>query len=220
MSLALNQRGDAQLILTTLADLYPDTKSQLDFSTPYQLLIATMLSAQCTDKQVNKVTPLVFSVFPDIRSMAATEPETLYPYVKSCGFASKAGNIVAACRLIVSDFGGQVPSAMADLTRLPGVGRKTASVVLANAFGIPAMPVDTHVFRVSHRLGLAKGSTVEKTEQELMRVIPREDWNQAHHWLIYHGRRVCKARRPLCENCSLQALCVYYGEEQASAINR
>ncbi len=213
------QRDDARQILAMLADLYPDTRSQLDFSNPYQLLVATMLSAQCTDKQVNKVTPLVFSVFPDVRAMAAATPETLYPYVKSCGFASKAGNIVAACRLVVTDFGGQVPSAMADLIRLPGVGRKTASVVLANAFGIPAMPVDTHVFRVSRRLGLAKGSTVEKTEQELMRVIPRQDWNQAHHWLIYHGRRVCKARRPLCESCALQALCVYYGEEQTSASN-
>jgi len=217
MSKVQSQRGNARLILAKLASEYPDTRSQLDFSNPYQLLVATMLSAQCTDKQVNKVTPLVFDTFHDVQSMAATRSETLYPYVKSCGFASKAGNIVAACRLIVSDFGGQVPAAMADLTRLPGVGRKTASVVLANAFDIPAMPVDTHVFRVSRRLGLAKGNTAEKTEQELMRVVPQEDWNKAHHWLIYHGRRVCKARRPLCENCALQALCVYYGEEQVSA---
>ena len=214
------KRGDAQLILAALENLYPDTKSQLDFSNAYQLLVATMLSAQCTDKQVNKVTPQVFSAFPDVQSMAASAAETLYPYVKSCGFASKASNIVASCRLIVSDFGAQVPSTMEELTRLPGVGRKTASVVLANAFGIPAMPVDTHVFRVSRRLGLASGNTPEKTEQELMRVVPRDNWNRAHHWLIYHGRRVCKAQRPLCKDCVLQPLCVFYGEELSRADSR
>ena len=212
-----SQRGDAQQILAALESLYPDTKSQLDFSNAYQLLVATMLSAQCTDKQVNKVTPQVFSAFPDVQSMAASSADALYPYVKSCGFASKASNITASCRLIVSDFGGLVPSSMEELTRLPGVGRKTASVVLANAFGIPAMPVDTHVFRVSRRLGLASGNTPEKIERELMRVVPRDDWNKAHHWLIYHGRRICKAQRPLCNDCALQGFCVFYGEELSRA---
>ncbi|MHC1786688.1 MAG: endonuclease III [Christensenellales bacterium] len=217
MSAADPGRGNTKQILSALASLYPLVTSQLDFSNPYQLLVATMLSAQCTDKQVNKVTPQVFGAFPDVRAMAAATAETLYPYVKSCGFASKAGNIVAACRLIVSDFEGEVPRTMDGLLTLPGVGRKTASVVLANAFAVPAMPVDTHVFRVSRRLGLASGNTAEKVEGELMQVVPREDWNRAHHWLIYHGRQVCKAQRPLCEGCALQALCVFYGREMSGA---
>jgi endonuclease-3 len=166
-----------------------------------------MLSAQSTDVQVNKVTPAVFRDFPTVEDMARATPEILYPYVRSCGFASKATNIVLAARAIVERFDGQVPGTLEDLMSLRGVGRKTANVVLANAFGIPAMAVDTHVFRVSNRLGLAKANTVEKTEQQLMKAIPRDLWNKAHHWLIFHGRRVCKAQRPLCESCTLLPLC-------------
>ena len=196
-------------ILKTLESLYPDAVPVLHFTNPYETLVATMLSAQSTDKQVNKVTPAVFRDFPTVSSMAQTTPEILFPYVKSCGFASKAANIVMAARKIMAEYGGEVPGDLDRLISLPGVGRKTANVVLANAFHIPAMAVDTHVFRVSNRLGLASANSIEKTERQLMQNIPREDWIRAHHWLIYHGRRVCKAQRPLCGTCALRDVCFY-----------
>ena len=194
-------------VLAELERLYPDARPELNFSNPYETLVATILSAQCTDKQVNKVTPAVFARWPDAASMAEADVEELYPLVKSCGFRTKAGNIIAACRLIVERHGGEVPADREALTALPGVGRKTANVVLANAFGVPALAVDTHVFRVSNRLGLAEAKDVEHTEAQLMAAIPEKDWNRAHHWLIWHGRRVCKAQRPLCAACGLRDLC-------------
>ena len=194
-------------ILAELKRLYPDAKPELNFSNPYETLVATILSAQCTDKQVNKVTPAVFARFPDAVSMAAASVEELYPMVKSCGFKTKANNIIEACKLIALRHGGEVPSTMEELTALPGVGRKTANVVMANAFGVPAIAVDTHVFRVSNRLGLADADDVLKTELQLQKAIPKSDWSAAHHWLIYHGRRVCKAQRPLCETCTLRDMC-------------
>ena len=196
-----------QAILERLEQMYPEAKAELVFSNPYEMLVATILSAQCTDKQVNKVTPAVFSRWPDANAMAEAEVCELFPLVKSCGFKSKAGNIIAACRIIREKYDGQVPDTMEALTALPGVGRKTANVVLYNAFGIPAFAVDTHVFRVSNRLGLCKADTVEETERQMTKLIPREKWGQAHHWLIWHGRRLCKAQRPLCEDCALQDLC-------------
>ena len=194
-------------ILTELRRLYPDAGPELHFSNPYETLVATILSAQCTDQRVNLVTPAVFRDFPDVQAMANTDWETLYPYVKSCGFSAKAKNIVAACRMIVEKYGGQVPCDLESLTSLPGVGRKTANVVLAFAFGQPALPVDTHVFRVSNRLGLANAGNVEETERQLMTLIPMEDWREAHHWLIFHGRRVCHSQKPDCENCTLRPFC-------------
>ena len=194
-------------ILGRLEELYPEAKAELVFSNPYEMMVATILSAQCTDRQVNKVTPAVFARYPDANAMAEAQVEDLYPMVKSCGFKSKAGNIIAACRMIREEHGGQVPDTRDELTKLPGVGRKTANVVLSNAFGIPAFAVDTHVFRVSNRLGLCKADTVEETERQMTRLIPEEKWGQAHHWLIWHGRRVCKAQRPLCEECGLRDLC-------------
>ena len=196
-------------ILAKLEEMYPEARAELVFSNPYEMLVATMLSAQCTDKQVNKVTPAVFSRWPDANAMAGAEVEELFPLVKSCGFKSKAGNIIAACRIIREKHGGQVPDTMEELTALPGVGRKTANVVLFNAFGIPAFAVDTHVFRVSNRMGLCKADTVEETERQMTRLIPREKWGQAHHWLIWHGRKLCKAQRPLCEECGVRGLCSY-----------
>ena len=196
-------------ILAKLEEMYPEARAELVFSNPYEMLVATMLSAQCTDKQVNKVTPAVFSRWPDASSMAEAEVEELFPMVKSCGFKSKAGNIIAACRIIRDEHGGEVPKTMEALTALPGVGRKTANVVLSNAFGIPAFAVDTHVFRVSNRLGLCKAETVEETERQMTKLIPREKWGQAQHWLIWHGRRVCKAQRPLCAECGLKEWCEY-----------
>lgn len=194
-------------ILEKLEEMYPEAKAELVFSNPYEMLVATILSAQCTDKQVNKVTPAVFSRWPDADAMAEAREEELYPLVKSCGFKSKAGNIIAACRIIHEQYGGQVPDKREELTGLPGVGRKTANVVLSNAFGVPAFAVDTHVFRVSNRLGLCKADTVEETEKQMTKLIPEAKWGQAHHWLIWHGRRVCKAQRPLCEECGLRELC-------------
>lgn len=201
-------------ILAKLEEMYPDAKAELVFCNPYQMLVATMLSAQCTDKQVNKVTPAVFSCWPDANAMADAQVEELFPLVKSCGFKSKAGNIIAACRIIKEKHGGQVPDTMEELTALPGVGRKTANVVLSNAFGIPAFAVDTHVFRVSNRLGLCKADTVEETEKKMTNLIPKEKWGNAHHWLIWHGRKLCKAQRPLCGECPLNGLCPYSGKEQ------
>ena len=193
--------------LAVLEEMYPEAKAELVFSNPYEMLVATILSAQCTDRQVNKVTPAVFERYPDPRAMADAREEDLYPMVKSCGFKTKAANIIAACRIIRDEYEGQVPDTMEDLTRLPGVGRKTANVVLYNAFGIPAFAVDTHVFRVSNRIGLCRADTVEETERQMTRLIPREKWGNAHHWLIWHGRRVCRAQHPLCGECGLCGLC-------------
>ena len=199
-------------ILRVLEETYPEAKAELNFTNPYETLVATILSAQCTDRQVNLVTPAVFARYPDAAAMAEASVEELFPMVKSCGFRSKAGNIIAACRKIREDFGGEVPRTLEELTQLPGVGRKTANVVLSNAFGIPAFAVDTHVFRVSNRLGLCRADTVEETERQMTRLIPREKWGRAHHWLIWHGRRVCKAQRPLCGECPLRAWCRSVGK--------
>ncbi len=205
-------------ILAELGRLYPSPKPELHFTNPYETLVATILSAQCTDKQVNKVTPTVFAAYPDAVKMAAATPEELYPLVKSCGFKSKATNIVMACRELVARHGSQVPKTMEELTKLPGVGRKTANVVLANAFCIPTIAVDTHVFRVSNRLGLAYAKTVEETEKQLQKAIPKRDWRDAHHWLIFHGRRVCHAQRPDCVSCTLNSMCRYYKTLKKDAV--
>ena len=176
--------------------------------------MATILSAQCTDKQVNKVTPAVFARWPDANAMARAEVAELYPMVKSCGFRSKADNIIAACRILAEKYGGEVPHTLEELTELPGVGRKTASVVLAFAFGLPAFPVDTHVFRVSNRIGLAHADNVLETEKQLKQVVPMEKWGKGHHWLILHGRRVCRAQRPLCGECTLRDWCESAGHAE------
>ncbi len=196
--------------LRLLEETYPEAKAELIFSNPYEMMVATILSAQCTDKQVNRVTPAVFERYPDVAAMAEASEEDLYPMVKSCGFKSKAGNIIAACRMIMAEYGGQVPDRREDLVKLPGVGRKTANVVLSNAFGIPAFAVDTHVFRVTNRIGLCRADTVEETEKKMTALIPEENWGRAHHWLIWHGRRLCKAQKPLCDECPLKDLCEWH----------
>ena len=202
-------KAKKEAALAALEEMYPEAKAELTFSNPYEMMAATILSAQCTDRQVNRVTPAVFARYPDADAMAEAKEEDLYPMVKSCGFKTKAANIIAACKIIRDEYDGQVPHTMEDLTRLPGVGRKTANVVLSNAFGIPAFAVDTHVFRVSNRIGLCKADTVEETERQMTRLIPKEKWGRAHHWLIWHGRRICKAQRPLCRECGLRELCDY-----------
>ena len=202
-------KQDIRTVLGLLDQLYPDAKPELHFRNPYETLISVMLSAQSTDVQVNKVTPILFERYPDIRSLSEAQVEDVFPIVRSCGFKSKANNIVEASRLILLRHGGEVPRTMEELTALPGVGRKTANVVLANAFQVPTIAVDTHVFRVSNRIGLANAKNVEATEQQLMRAIPKHDWIKAHHWLIYHGRRVCHARKPACEACAIAPYCKY-----------
>ena len=195
-------------ILAKLAELYPDAQPELNYTNAFELLIAAVLSAQCTDKRVNMVTEKLFARYKTPESFAALTVEELEPQIKSCGlYHANATNIIAACRLLVSDFAGEVPRTREELMRLPGVGRKVANVVLSNAFGVPAIAVDTHVFRVSNRLGLANASTVDKTEKQLMEAIPEDKWSIAHHWLIFHGRRVCHAKKPECDTCGLKGLC-------------
>lgn len=195
-------------ILRRLDAEYPETQTALTHESPFQLLVATILSAQCTDARVNQVTPPLFAAFRDAAAFAALDPEELEPYIESCGlYRSKARNIVAASRMIVDEFSGCVPDNRADLTRLPGVGRKTANVVLANVFSEPAIAVDTHVFRVARRLGLATGRTPDAVEKELMEVLPREEWSATHYRLILHGRTICKARNPACDVCPLTRWC-------------
>ena len=200
-----------QTIFDLLLATYPDAKPELDFEDPYQTLVATILAAQCTDKRVNQVTPAVFRDFPTPAAMAQTTPEILFPYVKSCGFKAKATNIVNACKMIVERHGGDVPHTMEELTALPGVGRKTASVVLCFAFGIPAFPVDTHVYRLTHRLGLVDetANTPDKVDEAMRAQLPPEQWGPMHHALIYHGRRVCHSQKPECEVCPLAEYCPY-----------
>lgn len=198
-------------ILTQLEALYPDAVPALKFRSPYELLVAVILSAQCTDERVNQVTEKLFQEHNTPQKMLLLSQEELEKYIYSCGFYhNKAAHILSASRDILEKFGGEVPSTLEELRTLAGVGRKTANVVYAVAFGGDAIAVDTHVFRVSNRLGLAEGSTPEKVEEGLCRVIPKEKWSRAHHWLIYHGRRVCHSRRPDCEHCTLAHLCRYF----------
>lgn len=202
-------KTNKKAILEELERLYPNVEPQLFFHNPYEALVATMLSAQCTDKQVNKVTPELFRQYPTVEALAGASVADVFPLVKSCGFKSKATNIVEASRQMMVRFEGKVPRTMDELKSLPGVGQKTANVVLANAFGVPTIAVDTHVFRVSNRLGLADAKNVEVTEKQLEKAIPKEKWIAAHHWLIYHGRQVCHARGPQCDICTLRPLCKY-----------
>lgn len=204
--------------LAILHATYPNAKPALDFTTPFELLVATILSAQSTDVMVNKCTAELFPVANTPETIAAMTEETLFPYIKRCGFFNTKGrHILETARILVTQYGGEVPASIDTLQTLPGVGRKTANVVASNAFGIPAIAVDTHVFRVSNRIGLADAKNVEKTEEQLQKAIPQENWTQAHHWLIYHGRQICDARKPKCELCPLSHLCLYYQNGKKAA---
>jgi endonuclease-3 len=204
----------ALAVLARVKALYPDAKCSLDFETPVQLLVATILSAQCTDERVNKVTPELFRRFPDAAAIASADPAELEDLVKSTNFyRNKAKNIQAACRRIMEVYGGEVPQTMEDLLTLPGVARKTSNVVLANAFGINmGVTVDTHVKRLSYRLGLTKHTDPVKVEQDLIKLLPRPDWETWSIRLIYHGRAVCNARKPDCDRCELADLCPSAGK--------
>lgn len=204
-----SQKQRALEILVRLKRIYPDATCSLNYSTPVQLLVATILSAQCTDERVNKVTPELFARFPDAEAIANGDIAEIEELIKSTGFyRNKAKNIQAACRKIVTDFGGEVPQRMDDLLTLAGVARKTANVVLAHAFGINAgVTVDTHVKRLSNRLGFSKHEDPIRIERDLMKLLPQEDWENWSIRLIYHGRAVCKARSPQCGICQLADLC-------------
>lgn len=190
----------------------PAPQTELRFANNYQLLVAVILSAQCTDKRVNMVTPPLFEAFPTPQSMADASEEQIFEYVKSVSYPNNKTRLLhGMARKLVADFGGEVPSDIDSLLSLPGVGRKTANVILAVAYGQPAMAVDTHVFRVSERIGLTRGSRNPlQTERALTRHIPADIIGKAHHWLILHGRYVCKARKPLCDQCGLTAICRHY----------
>lgn len=202
-------RSRAPLLLERLKKLYPEATCALHWNTPYELLVATMLSAQCTDARVNRVTPALFERFPDAAAAAAAEPEEVEPYVRSTGFFhNKAKAIVGASRLLMERHGGEVPASMEALVELPGVARKTANVVLAVAFGINAgLTVDTHVRRLAQRLGLSRQSDPRRIEADLMTLVPQSAWEQLAIRLIVHGRTVCTARHPACDGCGIGDLC-------------
>lgn len=203
-----------QEILCELAALYPDARPALKYRSPYELLVAVILSAQCTDERVNKVTEVLFKEYSTPAAMLKLTQEELEKYIYSCGFyRNKAAHILSASRDIVEKFGGEVPNDFDKLRTLAGVGQKTANVVWSVAFGGDAIAVDTHVFRVSNRLGLACADTPIKVENQLKQAIPQEDWSKAHHWLIYHGRRVCHSQKPDCANCTLKDYCKHYNEK-------
>jgi endonuclease-3 len=205
----LTKKRRATEVFARLTELYPDATCSLDYATPVQLLVATILSAQCTDERVNKVTPELFRQYPDAPALAGASREAIETLVRSTGFfRNKAKNIQGACQRIVEEFGGDVPRTMEDLLTLPGVARKTANVVLAHAFGINAgVTVDTHVKRLSHRLGLTKHTNPVQVERDLMPLIPQAEWENLSIRLIYHGRAVCDARKPACDRCQLVDLC-------------
>ena len=203
---------DAEL-LTLLERMHPSAECELNFDTPYQLLVAVILSAQCTDKRVNLVTKDLFAKYPTPEAILSMPQEELEKAIKSCGYYhNKAKNILAATEMLLAEYGGVVPSDRVLLERLPGVGRKTANVVYAVAFGGDAIAVDTHVFRLSHRLNLSQANTPRGVEEDLSRRFPQETWSKLHHLLIHHGRYICKAISPNCGECLLHSVCRHYGE--------
>ena len=202
--------ADRQAAFERLRTLNPEPKTELEYQTPFQLLAAVLLSAQATDKSVNLATRKLFAVAGTPADILALGEEGLIPYLQTIGlFRSKARHLVQTCRMLVEQHGGEVPHSLAALQSLPGVGRKTANVVLNVAFGEPTIPVDTHVFRVANRTGLAPGKQVDAVEAKLLKAVPPEFRTHAHHWLILHGRYICKARRPECWRCPIADLCRY-----------
>ena len=198
-------------VLEILKEEYPDAKCELNHETPFQLLVATILSAQTTDKKVNEVTESLFRDYPDVDAFLTLSINELEARIKQIGlYRSKAKNILIMCNQLKTKFNGEVPKTMDEITSLAGAGRKTANVVLSNAFGVPSIAVDTHVFRVSNRLGLADSDNVLEVEKQLQAELPKKEWSLAHHLLIFHGRRCCIARNPKCSECSLTNRCVYF----------
>jgi endonuclease-3 len=207
----------AAFVLDRLRDEIEHPTTELEYETPYQLLVAVILSAQCTDERVNSATPALFDDYPTVEALAEATEDDIYPYIQSITFPNnKAGYLAKMARQVIEHFDGDIPSSVEELQTLTGVGRKTAQVVANVAFDVDALPVDTHVFRVANRIGLVKedATTPKKVEQQLKRVIPRADWADAHHLLILHGRYTCTARSPSCVECSLSEVCKYYDRLQ------
>jgi endonuclease-3 len=189
----------------------PDAKTELMYEDPYQLLVAVILSAQCTDKRVNQTTPIIFESYPDIESMSEATPEELFPLIKSISYPNnKTNHLIGMAKKVMNDFGGKIPMTVEELMKLPGVGRKTANVITSVIDNQPNMAVDTHVFRVANRIGLVKAKTPLETEKQLVKNLPKDLIYVAHHWLILHGRYVCIARKPKCKMCGLKPACNYY----------
>jgi endonuclease-3 len=190
----------------------PVAVTELNYTTPFELLVAVALSAQCTDKRINLVTPILFSRFPDPFAMSISSQDEIFEYIKSISYPNnKAKHLLAMSKMLVRDFNGEIPSNIVDLQKLPGVGRKTANVIVSVLFDVPAMPVDTHVFRVSNRIGLTRNSKSPlESEKTLVKYLPKNKIGIAHHWLILHGRYVCVARKPKCQECGITSICNYY----------
>lgn len=204
------RKSKREAILKILEDTYSGTKTALNYNSPFELLIAVILSAQCTDERVNKITARLFPKFDTPEKMGALSQEEMEEQIRDCGlYHAKAKNILATCHMLVQEFDSKIPDNITTLMKLPGVGKKTANVVASIIYNVPAIAVDTHVFRVSYRLGLAKGADPLATEKELQKIIPMEKWSDAHHWFIWHGRKICKARKPLCTECAVLAECPY-----------
>lgn len=204
-------------ILRWFKENNPNPETELNYTDAYQLIVAVILSAQCTDKRVNLVTPALFDVFPTVEALAASTPDDIFQYIKSISYPNnKAKHLHGMANAVVSDFNGCVPEKQEELVKLPGVGRKTANVVASVFFDVPAIAVDTHVFRVSRRIGLVPqtSNTPEKVESGLTKYIPKELWSKAHHWLILHGRYVCLARSPLCAQCGISEYCLHYSRSK------
>ena len=198
-------------VLEILKEEYPDAKCELNYETPFQLLVATILSAQTTDKKVNEVTKGLFKDYPDVDSFLTISQEELEDRIKQIGlYRNKAKNLIMMVHQLKENFGGEVPKTMEGITSLAGAGRKTANVVLSNAFGVPSIAVDTHVFRVSKRIGLAHSDNVLETEKQLQKELPKKEWSLTHHLLIFHGRRCCIARKPKCDICKINKYCDYF----------
>lgn len=207
---------DTEKILATLETVYHDAGPELKFNSPFELLISVILSAQCTDARVNKVTKELFANYNTPQAVSEMDIELLEDFIRSCGlYKSKAKNIKTTATALLNDFNGNVPQTREELMSLPGVGRKTANVILSVGYGKPAFAVDTHVFRVANRLGLALAKTPEDVEKQLTAIIPEQKWGKAHHWLIHHGRRICHAQRPACTSCPLCNSCKYYISKQS-----
>lgn len=195
-------------LIATLADLYPDPHSELDFSNDYQLLIAVMLSAQCTDKKVNQVTPILFKSYPSFKALAKAKLPDVEKIIRPINYyKTKSKNLIACAEKVVADFSSKVPDTHDNLTSLPGVGNKTANVILSEKGIVPAFPVDTHIFRLAHRLGLSEGKNPDAVEKDLRKAFPSSEWRNLHHRIIFHGRRVCTARAPQCGACALLKIC-------------
>ncbi len=209
----MEEKARTGLILKRLAEHYPEAKSGLKYDNPFQLFVATVLSAQTTDEQVNRITAELFKAVPSIYELSRMKASELEPFVRRCGlYRHKSRYLIEAAKIIVDRYGGRIPDQREELIKLPGVGRKTANIIISSAYGQPAIAVDTHVFRVSKRLGLADGNNVEQVEKQLEQAIPIAEWSDSHHRLIAHGRRLCQARSPRCGSCFLEDLCVYARE--------